>query len=186
VPDVSLAFGLVGLILVVAALASRVADRWHISVPLLFLVLGLLLGEGVFGVVELAPQDRLLEVVATLSLALVLFLDAVKLSVRELGKRWLVPFMVLVPGTGLILALGALPLGLMLGLSWTVAFIGGAAIASTDPVVLRGILRDPRVPRSVRQVLQIEAGLNDILVLPVILVLIAMARATGRFFYRRR
>jgi NhaP-type Na+/H+ or K+/H+ antiporter len=176
VPDVSLSFGLIGLILAVAALASRVADQWHVSIPLLFLVLGLLLGEPVFGVIELTPQDRLLEVVATLSLALVLFLDAVKLSIRELGKRWLVPFLILVPGTALIMAFGALPLGLMLGLSWTVAFIGGAAIASTDPVVLRDILRDPRVPRSVRQTLQIEAGLNDVVVLPVILILIAIAQ----------
>jgi hypothetical protein len=54
-------------------------------------VLGLLLGEPVFGVIKLTPKDRLLEVVSTLSLALVLFLDAVKLSIRELGKRWLVP-----------------------------------------------------------------------------------------------
>jgi len=175
VPDVSLAFGLVGLIIAVAALASRVVDRWHISIPLLFLVLGLLLGRPVFGVIDLTPENRLLEVVATLSLALVLFLDAVKLNIRELGRRWVVPFLVLVPGTALVMALGALPLGLMLGLSWTVAFIGGAAIASTDPVVLRDILRDSRLPRSIRQTLQIEAGLNDIIVLPVILILIAVA-----------
>ena len=56
------------------------------------------------------------------------------------------------------------------------AFIGGAILASTDPVVLREIVRDVRIPRSVRQVLKIEAGMNDIVVLPVILVLIAVAQ----------
>jgi len=116
-----------------------------------------------------------LEVVATLTLALVLFLDAVKLQITELGKRWLVPALILGPGTGLIIAIGALPFGLFLNFGWILAFIGGAVLASTDPVVLRDIVRDERIPRSVRQVLKIEAGMNDLVVLPVVLVLIAVA-----------
>ena len=87
------------------------------------------------------------------------------------------PALVLGPGTGLIIALGAVPLALLLGFGWVVAFIGGAVLASTDPVVLREIVRDARIPRSVRQVLKIEAGTNDIIVLPVILILIAVAQA---------
>ena len=90
---------------------------------------------------------------ATLTLASVLFLDAVKLQVTELGKRWLVPALILGPGTGLIIAIGALPFGLFLNFGWILAFIGGAVLASTDPVVLRDIVRDERIPRPVRQVL---------------------------------
>jgi NhaP-type Na+/H+ or K+/H+ antiporter len=67
-------------------------------------------------------------------------------------------------------------MALLVGFGWLMAFIGGAILASTDPVVLREILRDGRIPRSVRQTLKIEAGMNDIVVLPVILVLIAVAR----------
>jgi NhaP-type Na+/H+ or K+/H+ antiporter len=65
---------------------------------------------------------------------------------------------------------------LILGFGWLVAFMGGAMLASTDPVVLREIVRDQRIPRSIRQVLTVEAGTNDLVVLPVILVLIAVAR----------
>jgi NhaP-type Na+/H+ or K+/H+ antiporter len=72
----------------------------------------------------------------------VLFLDAVNLQFQELGKRWLIPFLILGPGTGLITALGAVPIALLLGFTWLVAFMGGAALASTDPVVLREIVRD--------------------------------------------
>jgi NhaP-type Na+/H+ or K+/H+ antiporter len=84
--------------------------------------------------------------VTTLTLALVLFLDAVKLQVTELGKRWLVPALILGPGTGLIIAIGALPFGLFLNFGWILAFIGGAVLASTDPVVLWDIVRDERIP----------------------------------------
>lgn len=53
----------------------------------------------------------------------------------------------------------------------------GAILASTDAVVLRDIVRDERIPRSIRRALGIEAGMNDIVVLPIVLVLIAVLTA---------
>ncbi len=94
-----------------------------------------------------------------------------------MAQRWLIPVLILGPGTVLIIALGAVPLALLFGFGWLTAFIGGAILASTDPVVLREVLRDWRIPRSVRQVLKLEAGSNDLVVLPVILILIAVARS---------
>ena len=74
----------------------------------------------------MGPHSPLLEVVATLTFSLVLFLDATQLQVGELGERWLVPVLVLGPGTSLIIAPGAVPLALLLGFPWVVTFIGGA------------------------------------------------------------
>ena len=175
-PDFILVFGVIGVILTVTALASGLVERSLLSFPLMFLLFGFILGQKGFGVIDIGPEDPTLEVVATLTLSLVLFLDAMKLQVDEVGRRWIIPVLVLGPGTALIIALGAVPLALLLGFGWVVAFMGGAILASTDPVVLREILRDGRIPRSVRQVLKIEAGTNDLVVLPVILVLIAVAR----------
>ena len=160
-----------------ATLVSGLVERSPLTFPLIFLGLGFVLGEPVLAVITIGPDDLILEVVATLTLSLVLFLDAVNIEVDALGKRWLIPALILGPGTALIIALGTLPFALLLGFPWTVAFIGGAVLASTDPVVLREIVRDERIPRSVRQVLKIEAGTNDIVILPVVLVLIAVARA---------
>lgn len=176
-PDFLLAFGIIAVVLTVTALTSGLVERSPLSFPLMFLGLGFLLGKYGFGIIEMGPHSSLLEIVATLTLALVLFLDAVKLQIEELGKRWLVPLLILGPGTVLIILLGAIPLALLLGFGWIMAFIGGAILASTDPVVLREIVRDRRIPRSVRQILKIEAGMNDLVVLPVILVLIAVAGA---------
>ena len=136
-------------------LASGLVERSPLSFPLIFLGLGFLLGSKGLDQLDVGPHSPFLEVVATLTLALVLFLDAVKLQVTELGKRWLVPALILGPGTGLIIAIGALPFGLFLNFGWILAFIGGAVLASADPVVLREIVRDERIPRSVRQVLKI-------------------------------
>ena len=106
-PDFVAAFALVAIILTVTALTSGLVERSPLSFPLMFLVFGFALGEGGFGVINMGAHDPTLEVVATLTLSLVLFLDATKLQLNELGRRWLVPFLVLVPGTGLIIALGA-------------------------------------------------------------------------------
>ena len=173
-PDFVLGFGLVAVVLTVTGLVSGIVERSPVSFPLLFLGLGLALGGGGLGVIELGPHDELLEILATLTLSLVLFLDAVKLDVKELGRKWVIPFLILGPGTLLIIALGAIPLVYLLGFGWLLALMGGAILASTDPVVLREIVRDDRIPRSVRQVLRIEAGTNDIVVLPILLVLIAV------------
>ena len=45
---------------------------------------------------------------------------------------------------GMIIVLGAVPLALLLGLDWKLAFIGGAVLASTATVVRRVIVRDER------------------------------------------
>ena len=175
--DFIMAFGLLATVLIVTALSSGFIQRSPLSFPLMFLTLGLVLGQNGLAFITISPQDPILEVVATLTLSLVLFLDALQIQIKEIGKRWLIPALVLGPGTVLIIALGALPLALILGFTWTVAFIGGAVLASTDPVILREILLDERIPRPVRQVLKIEAGTNDLVVLPVILVLIAVAQS---------
>lgn len=126
--DFVVAFGLIAVVLTITALVSGLVQRSPLSFPLIFLGLGLLLGEGVLGVIEIGPHDPALEIVATLTLSLVLFLDAVKLQIDELGKRWVIPALILGPGTGLIIGLGAVAMALLFGFPWVVAVIGGAEL----------------------------------------------------------
>jgi NhaP-type Na+/H+ or K+/H+ antiporter len=144
---------------------------------MIFLGLGFLLGPHGLGILAVDANDRTLEIIATLSLALVLFLDAVKLQIDELGRDWLVPVLSLGPGTLLIIGLVALAATWLVGVPPIYALLLGAILSSTDPVVLRDVLRDERIPRSVRSALSVEAGTNDIVVLPILLVLIAVAQA---------
>ena len=114
--DLLTAFGLLAAVLTITALSSGFIRRSPLSFPLMFLTLGLVLGQNGLGFINVSPHDPILEIVATLTLSLVLFLDALQIQIRELGKRWLVPALILGPGTVLIITLGAIPLALMLGL----------------------------------------------------------------------
>lgn len=171
--DLAAAFGLLGATFVVSALVAGLVDRGPVSFPMIFLGLGLLLGS--LGVVEVHADTPALEVVGTLALALVLFMDALNLEGGSSRRDWLVPALVLGPGTLVVILLVAGAALLLLGVPPTTAVLLGAVLASTDAVVLRDVVRDERVPRPVRRVLAVEAGTNDVIVLPLVLVLIAVA-----------
>lgn len=176
-PDLLTAFALIAVVLIVSALASGFVERIPLSFPMIFLGLGLLLGPRGFGVLNVGVHDKVLEAIAVLSLALVLFLDAVRLRFDEGRRAWLVPILILGPGTLMVIGVVAVAATWLLGLGLIPALLLGAILASTDPVVLRDVVRDERVPVAVRRVLTLEAGMNDIVVLPIVLVLAAVARA---------
>ena len=98
-PEFILIIGVIAIVLTVTALPAGLVERSPLSFPMMFLGLGFLLGRGGIGAIDIGPHSPLLEVVATLTLDLVLFLDAVKLQIAELGKGWLVP--ALAPGSSL-------------------------------------------------------------------------------------
>lgn len=172
-------FALVGVVLTVSALTSGLVERAPLSFPILFMGLGFVLGGRGLGFLHVSAHDPLLEAVAIVSLAFVLFLDAVKMQPSEFRKGGLVPMLVLGPGTLLTIAGVAGLSALLLHTNLIASLLLGAILASTDPVVLRDVLRNPKIPRSVRQTLSIEAGTNDLVVLPIVLVLIALARGKG-------
>lgn len=161
-------------VLTISALMAGIVERAPLSFPMLFVGLGFLTGPRGLDLVEIRLHDGALEIVATATLALVLFLDAVNLEFARERREWLVPALSLGPGTLLIVVMIAGSAMLLLGVSPIVAFLLGAILSSTDPVVLRDVVRDKRLPTSVRQALKIEAGTNDVIVLPLLLVLIAI------------
>ena len=171
------AFGLAAVVLTVSALASGIVERAPLSFPIIFLGFGFLIGERGFGLLTLSPEDHTLEAIAILTLALVLFLDAVRLEVEEVRGAGLAPMLSLGPGTLIIISVAALGANLLLDTSLIESLLLGTILASTDPVVLRDVVRNERIPRSIRRALSIEAGTNDIVILPILLVLIAVANS---------
>jgi sodium/hydrogen antiporter len=174
-PDLVAAFALAAVVLTLSALASGVVERAPLSFPIIFLGLGFLIGERGMGLLTLTPEDPTLEAIAILTLALVLFLDAVRMEAEEVRGAGLIPVLSLGPGTLIIICVVALGANLVLGTSLLESLLLGTVLASTDAVVLRDVVRNDRIPRSVRRALSIEAGTNDFVVLPILLVLIAVA-----------
>ena len=161
---------LVGLVIIIAALLSGLIDRSDLPQVGVFLALGAVLGPAGLGLLNVTLESPIVAVVATLSLVLVLFTDAVSLSLAEIRRNGRLAFLVLGPGTLLTAAMVALIGWLLLGLAPAAAVILGAALASTDPIMLRGLIRRPGLAEPVRLALRLESGLNDAVLLPIIFV----------------
>lgn len=177
-PDLTTALGLLAVVLVLSALAAGLVARAPLSFPMLFLALGVLLGGHGLGLLDVHADDPTLEAVAVICLALVLFIDAVDLRPQDLRRHWRLPLLTTGPGTMLTIALIAAAGMLTLGLSLVEALLVAAALSSLDPVVVRDVVRDTRIPNAIRQTLRLEAGTNDVVVLPAILILIAISQNT--------
>jgi NhaP-type Na+/H+ or K+/H+ antiporter len=165
---------LVGAVIVISALLSGLIERSGVPQVGVLLAVGAVLGPYGLGLIDPQLDSPVLRVVATLSLALVLFTDALSLSLEQIRRHARLTLLVLGPGTLLTAALVTLAGRLLLDLSWPLAAILGAALASTDPVLLRGLLRRPDLPPEARMALRLESGLNDVVLLPIVLVAMAV------------
>jgi NhaP-type Na+/H+ or K+/H+ antiporter len=167
------ALAIIGVVIIISALLSGLVDRSGLPQVAVFLALGAALGPFGLGILNLSLHSSSLRVVAVLSLALVLFTDAVSLNITKVRRRTSLAVRLLGPGTLLTGAIIAIAGWWLLDLSAPAAAILGAALASTDPVLLRGLLRRRDIPEDARHALQLESGLNDVVLLPVVLVALA-------------
>jgi NhaP-type Na+/H+ or K+/H+ antiporter len=168
-------FGVVGTVVLLSALLSGVVERTRLPQVLILLLLGTAIGPHGLEVVELAVESPTIRVVATLALVMVLFTDAVDIALADLRHHARIAARILGPATLLTAAVIAVAAHWLLGTTPAESTILGAALASTDPVLLRGVLRSPSLPSTARYALRLEGGMNDAVLLPVILVAMSWA-----------
>ena len=173
------ALALIGIVILVASLLSGIIERSGLPQVGIFLVLGAALGPAGLGLINLELQSPTLQVITTLALVLVLFSDAIAIDMGEVKRRSTLALLVLGPGTLIPAALVGIAGWLLLGLSPAESAILGAALASTDPVLLRNLLRRPSLPGTARVALRLESGMNDAVLLPIVVLGILAIQSGG-------
>lgn len=159
-------------------LVARRLSRSIISGPMLFTAAGFLLVRT--GLIESPSGDvaEPIKLVLELTLALVLFSDAMSTHVRswrddgELPARLLLIALPLVVLSGTVIAIPVLA-----DLDLVGAALVATMLAPTDATLGKPVVSDKRVPLRIRESLNIESGLNDGLALPLLLFLVAIAEA---------
>ncbi len=176
--DVHLLVGLVALL--TYALLSRGLERWWISMPTAMLLAGVVLGTAGLGLVGVNVRGELVKSVAEITLALMLFHDAVRIDLRALRTGYSLPLRLLGIGLPLMLVVGtAVAYGMMPGLGLVGAALISTMLAPTDAALGEAVVEDERLPLRIRQGLNVESGLNDGLSVPVFVVLLAVAADPG-------
>jgi NhaP-type Na+/H+ or K+/H+ antiporter len=180
------ALAVLGALLVGGALISGLARRSLLSLTAVFVVVGVVLGEGGLEVLRFDATGGFVGGLATVALVVILFRDGLEVDAELLRSEWHLPLRKLVLAMPITAAVVALAARTLTDMSWTEAFLLGALLSPTDPVLSSGVVTNPRVPRVVRHSLNLESGLNDGLALPPVLALVAaLEMGDGDFVWWR-
>ncbi len=166
---------LAAIVLVYGAVSGRL-ERSPVSGALVFMGVGFLLGPGVLGVLNLSVGTGELRLLAELTLALVLFVEAADADLDVLRRSFQIPTRLLAIGLPLSIALGfALGIPIFPDLTlWEVALLA-TMLAPTDAALGKSVVTNPNVPPSIREGLKVESGLNDGICVPVLFAFLAVA-----------
>src|SRR4051794_34748313 len=171
-----------GALLVFGALVSGIARRSMLSLTAVFVLVGVVLGQGGFDVLHFDATGPFVSTLAVVALVVILFRDGLEVEAEMLRTEWHLPLRKLVLAMPITAAIVAVAAAALTDLSWTEAFLLGALLSPTDPVLSSSVVTNPRVPRVIRHSLNLESGLNDGLALPPVLALVAALEVSGGDF----
>ncbi len=176
--------GLLAIVICIllAASISRRVQNTIITLPMLYTFFGILLGGLVLDIIPLTPESNLVEVIAELTLVIVLATDASRIDLRSLFRDHNLPTRLLGIGLPLTMIFGTIAVVLIFtDLSFWEAAILGVILSPTDASLGQSVVSNLKVPVRIRQTLNIESGLNDGIAMPFLLLAIAIAESEVMF-----
>jgi cell volume regulation protein A len=173
--DLYVVLGVGAGVLLVAVVAVRVSARVGLPSLLLYLGLGMALGDNGAGI---RFNDASVAEAVGLG-ALVLILAEGGLTARWSEIRPAVPAAAALStaGVGVSIAVTAVATQVTFDTSWRVAFLVGAVLAPTDAAAVFSVLRRLGLPTRLTGLLELESGFNDA---PSVLVVVALTSHSDR------
>lgn len=148
-----------GTVLLASIAAARAAGRAGLPSLLLFLAVGVLLGEDALGL----PFDdaRLAQALGAAALAVILVEGGLTTQWTDVRRQLLPAGVLASAGVALSVLITAAGTHLLLGLEWRQALLIGAIVSSTDAAAVFAVLRALPLPRRVTGLVEAESGFND-------------------------
>jgi NhaP-type Na+/H+ or K+/H+ antiporter len=171
------ALATIAAVLLAFAAASGRLQRSYVTAAMFFVTAGLLAGP-LLGLLDLSVGGEPVKLLAEVTLTLVLFADASRISLSALRNEFSVPLRLLGIGLPLTIVAGALAgVGLLPGVGLAEAFLLAVILACTDAALGQAVVTDERLPSRIRQGLNVESGLNDGLCVPLFWIALGVAQA---------
>ena len=168
---------LAAILLGFAAVSGRIEGTW-ITAPIVFTAAGLLVGVEALGLIDPSATGVEVKTLAEATLAVVLFSDASRIDLKALRRTLGIPARLLGVGLPLTILAGFVAGVALLGdLAWPEALVLAIILAPTDAALGQAVVTSPRLPIRIRQSLNVEAGLNDGICVPLFFIALAVALA---------
>jgi sodium/hydrogen antiporter len=170
------AFAVVTLLVLGWTVVSALLVRINITGALVFTAAGYLVANPDWGPLAVDVETPSVHVLAEVTLALLLFSDAARVDVLSLRKDIGVPARLLGVGLPLTLVSGAI-VGVWFfdDLSLALVCFIAATLAPTDAALSAQVVNDEKIPMRLRRALNVESGLNDGIVTPIVAFTLAVA-----------
>ena len=150
-----------GLILAIGTITGLLAQKIKIPDVAVFLIVGMLIGPGAMGLIDIKSDSALNQIVLLFGASYVLFDGGASLRFDVLKQVWITIVVLATIGVVITAAITGTAAYFVLGVPWTVALLLGAAIASTDPATLVPIFRQVMIRDRVAQTVMSESAFND-------------------------
>ncbi|MFD0821060.1 potassium/proton antiporter [Micromonospora zhanjiangensis] len=170
--DTALLVGAV--VLLVAVAAVRLSTRLGVPSLLVYLALGMALGEAGLGI-----DFHNVDLTRSLGFcALIVIIAEGGLSARWSTLRPVLGLSATLSTVGVLVSIAVVGVAvhLMLGLGWQLALLYGAVLSSTDAAAVFATLRRLRLPPRLVATLEAESGMNDA---PVVLLVVLLSTPAG-------
>lgn len=147
------------IVVLIAVLAVRVAGRLGLPGLLVYLAIGVVIGESGLGIEF--DDARLAQLIGYTALIIILAEGGITTRWSEVkGSLWLGMTLAIV-GTAVSTSVVAAVSHYLLGFDWRLAFLLGAVVSATDAAAVFSVLRKVPLPPRLAGALESESGLND-------------------------
>ena len=170
-----------GLILAVGTITGFVARKIRVPDIALFLIVGMAIGPAVLGLIDIKADSALYQIILVFGASYILFDGGASLRFEVLKRVWITIVVLATLGVLVTAAITAFAAHGVLGVSWIVALLLGATIASTDPATLVPIFRQIKIRDRVAQTVMAESAFNDATGAIITLAVLTVAMGTGEF-----
>ena len=160
------------VILLVAVVAVRISTRSGLPSLLIYLGIGVALGQNGLGISF--NDAELTQVLGYAALVVILAEGGLKTSWREV--RPVMPAATVLATAGVAISVFVTAAGAhwLVGLDWRASLLLGAIVSSTDAAAVFSVLRMVPLPHRLTGLLEAESGFNDA---PVVILVVAFATA---------
>jgi cell volume regulation protein A len=170
-----------GLILTVGVITGMIAQKIRVPDVAVFLVMGMLIGPGALGLIDIKADSALNQLVLLFGASYILFDGGASLRLSVLKEVWITIMVIATVGVVITAAITGVAAHYVLGVPLIVALLLGATLASTDPATLVPIFRQVKVRDRVAQTVMSESAFNDAMGAIVTFGVLAVAMGTGDF-----
>ncbi|MFE7188360.1 potassium/proton antiporter [Kitasatospora sp. NPDC057541] len=158
------------VILLVAVVAVRVSTKSGLPSLLIYLGIGVALGQNGLGISF--NNAELTQVLGYAALVVILAEGGLKTNWREARPVMPAATVLATVGVGISVAVTAAGAHYLVGLDWRTSLLLGAIVSSTDAAAVFSVLRTVPLPRRLTGLLEAESGFNDA---PVVILVVSFA-----------